>query len=201
MKIPTTFYQQSDVVFLARQLLGKYLFTYINGVKTGGYIVEAEAYNGINDKAAHSYGGRLTPRTQTMFAAGGIAYVYLCYGIHEMFNIVVSTEGDPRAVLIRAIHPTIGINDMLARRKMSVLKHNITSGPGSVAQALGINRKLNGLNLQSDVLWLEDEGLSFKDDQIAAVPRVGVAYAKEDALLPFRFYIKGDAYVSKPNKA
>ncbi|PJJ79048.1 DNA-3-methyladenine glycosylase [Mucilaginibacter auburnensis] len=201
MKIPTSFYERNDVVALARELLGKHLFTCINGVITGGYIVETEAYNGINDKAAHSYGGRLTQRTKTMFASGGIAYVYLCYGIHEMFNIVVSNEGDPCAILIRAIHPTIGLDDMLTRRKMLIAKHNITSGPGSVGQALGIDRKLNGLSLQSDVLWLEDNGLSFTDDQIAAVPRVGVAYAKEDALLPYRFYVKGDPYVSKPNKA
>ncbi|MFD0749471.1 DNA-3-methyladenine glycosylase [Mucilaginibacter calamicampi] len=200
MKLPLAFYQREDVVTVARELLGKYLFTCIDGVISGGYIVETEAYNGINDKAAHSYGGRLTPRTKTMFEAGGVAYVYLCYGIHEMFNVVASTEGDPRAVLIRAVHPTEGLEVMLYRRNMLALKPNITAGPGSVAQAFGINRKLNGISLQSDTLWLEDRGLSFAADQIAAVPRVGVAYAKEDALLPYRFFVKGDAYVSKPNK-
>ena len=201
MKIPAWFYERNDVVAVARELLGKYLFTCINGVVTGGYIVETEAYDGVNDKAAHSYGGKLTPRTKTMFAGGGIAYVYLCYGIHEMFNIVVSNEGDPRAILIRAIHPTIGVEEMMQRRKMNILMPNITSGPGSVAQALGINRTLNGISLQSNVLWLEDMELSFTDDEVAAVPRVGVAYALEDALLPYRFYVRGNVHVSKPNKA
>ncbi len=200
MKIPVSFYHRNDVVAVARELLGKHLFTCIDGVVTAGYIVETEAYDGVIDKAAHSYGGKLTPRTKTMYAEGGIAYVYLCYGIHEMFNIVVSNEGDPRAILIRAIHPTIGVEEMLQRRKMNTLKPNITSGPGSVAQALGINRTLNGISLQSDILWLEDLGLSFADDDVAVVPRVGVAYAMEDALLPYRFYVRQDKHVSKPNK-
>lgn len=200
MKLPLSFYQREDVVTVARELLGKYLFTCIDGIISGGYIIETEAYNGLVDKAAHSYGGKLTPRTKTMFEAGGVAYVYLCYGIHEMFNVVASVEGDPRAVLIRAVHPTEGLEAMLYRRKMLAVKPNITAGPGSVAQAFGINRKLNGISLQSNALWLEDRGLSFADEQIAAVPRVGVAYAQEDALLPYRFFIKGDVYVSKPNK-
>jgi DNA-3-methyladenine glycosylase len=200
MKLPLSFYQREDVVTVARELLGKYIFTCIDSIISGGYIVETEAYNGVADKAAHSYGGKLTPRTKTMFEAGGVAYVYLCYGIHEMFNVVASVEGDPRAVLIRAVHPTEGLEAMLYRRNMLAAKPNITSGPGSVAQAFGINRKLKGISLQSDTLWLEDRGLSFADDQIAAVPRVGVAYAKEDALLPYRFFVKGDVYVSKPNK-
>jgi len=200
MKLPLSFYQREDVITVARELLGKYLFTCIDGVISGGYIIETESYNGVIDKAAHSYGGKLTPRTKTMFEAGGVAYVYLCYGIHEMFNVVASVEGDPRAVLVRAVHPTEGLEAMLYRRHLLAVKSNITSGPGSVAQAFGINRKLNGISLQSDMLWLEDRGLSFADEQIAAVPRVGVAYAKEDALLPYRFFVKGDVYVSKPNK-
>ena len=135
-----------------------------------------------------------------MYQEGGIAYIYLCYGIHEMLNVVVSAEGDPRAVLIRAIEPTTGIDIMLARKNMTVLKPNITAGPGSVAKPLGIDRNLNGISLQSDSLWIEDKGLSFAHDQIAAVPRIGVAYAQQDALLPYRFYVKGNIYVSKPNK-
>lgn len=200
MKLAESFYQTKDVVGLARKLLGKYLFTCIDGIISGGYIVESEAYNGVTDKAAHSYGGKFTPRTKTMFEAGGIAYVYLCYGIHEMFNVVASVEGDPRAVLIRAIHPTTGLDIMLKRRNMISVKNNITSGPGSVAKALGINRLLNGVHLGGDDIWLEDRNLNFDDKDIAAVPRVGVAYAMEDALLPYRFYVKGDVYVSKPNK-
>jgi len=200
LKLPHSFYLNSDVVSLSKQLLGKYLFTSIDGLLTGGYIVETEAYNGVIDKASHAFGNRRTPRTEIMYKEGGIAYVYLCYGIHEMLNVVVSAENEPRAILIRAIEPTTGIDIMLSRKGLDTLKPNVTAGPGSVAKAMGINRKLNGISLQSDQLWIEDRGLAFTDDQIAAVPRIGVAYAQEDALLPYRFYAKGNKYVSKPNK-
>ncbi|WP_183572516.1 DNA-3-methyladenine glycosylase [Mucilaginibacter sp. X5P1] len=200
MKLPESFYLNSDVVHLSKSLIGKYLFTRIGDVITGGYIVETEAYNGIIDRASHSFGNKITPRTKTMFMQGGIAYVYLCYGIHEMFNVVTSVEGQPHAILIRAIQPTDGLDVMLYRRNMIKLKSNITSGPGSVAKALGITRNINAISLQSDVLWIEDRDLSFTNDEIAAVPRVGVDYAGDDALLPYRFYVKGNPYVSKPNK-
>jgi DNA-3-methyladenine glycosylase len=200
MKVPESYYLSSDVVAISRDLLGKYLFTCVDGLVTGGYIVETEAYNGVIDRASHAYGSRRTPRTETMFRKGGIAYVYLCYGIHEMFNIVTSVEGQPHAILIRAIQPTEGLDIMLQRRNMLVVKPNITSGPGSVAKALGINRKINGFSLQSDIIWLEDRGLTIANESISTVPRVGVSYAGEDALLPYRFYVKGNPYVSKPNK-
>lgn len=200
MKIPESYYLGNDVVSISKDLLGKYLFTCIDGVTTGGYIVETEAYNGVVDKASHTFGNRLTPRTKTMFMQGGIAYIYLCYGIHEMFNIVTSVEGHPQAILIRAIQPTDGIEAMQARRNMPILKPTITAGPGSVAKALGISRDINAFSLQGDTIWLEDRGLHFPDDQIKAGPRIGVAYAAEDALLPYRFYVKGNVYVSKPNK-
>ncbi len=200
MKLPESYYLDTDVVKLSRDLIGKYLFSRLDGVVTGGYIVETEAYNGVIDKASHAYGNRLTPRTQTMFMQGGVAYVYLCYGIHEMLNIVTSVEGQPHAILIRAINPTIGLDIMQYRRNMAVIKPNITMGPGSVAKALGVSRKINGISLQSDTLWLEDQGLTFTDDEVAAVPRVGVDYAGDDALLPYRFYVKGNSYVSKPNR-
>jgi len=200
VKLPESFYLNTDVVHLSKNLIGKYLFTCIDGVTTGGYIIETEAYNGIIDRASHSYGNRITPRTKTMFMQGGVAYVYLCYGIHEMFNIVTSVEGQPHAILIRAIQPTEGIEAMLYRRNMVALKPNITQGPGSVAKALGISRAINAISLQSDTLWIEDRRLAFTDEEIAAVPRVGVDYAGEDALLPYRFYVKGNPYVSKPNK-
>jgi DNA-3-methyladenine glycosylase len=199
MKLPENFYTSTDVVTIARNLLGKYLFTRLDGVVTGGIIVETEAYNGVVDKASHAYGNRITPRTQTMFAHGGIAYVYLCYGIHEMLNVVTSIEGQPHAVLIRAVEPTEGIDIMLYRRNMAVIKPNITAGPGSVGKALGISRKLNGISLQSDELWIEDMNLTYPDEQVKAGPRIGVAYADADALLPYRFYVKGNIYVSKPN--
>jgi DNA-3-methyladenine glycosylase len=200
MKLPQSYYLNNKVVEISRDLLGKYLFTCIDNLTTGGYIVETEAYNGVIDKASHAFGNRLSPRTKTMYMQGGVAYVYLCYGIHEMFNIVTSVEGQPHAILIRAIQPTDGLDIMIARRNMSTLKPNITSGPGSVAKALGISRNINAFSLQSDTIWIEDRGLTFPDESIAAVPRVGVSYAAEDALLPYRFYVKGNPYVSKPNK-
>ncbi|MGI4729960.1 MAG: DNA-3-methyladenine glycosylase [Janthinobacterium lividum] len=200
MKLPINFYKSKEVVAIARNLLGKYLFTNINGEISGGFITETEAYNGIIDKASHAYGNRLTNRTKTMYAAGGVAYVYLCYGIHEMLNVVTSEEGEPHAVLIRAINPTEGLDLMLERRNMISLKNNLTAGPGSVAKALGVNRTMNGLSFLGDEIWIEDCGLSFSEAEIAAVPRVGVAYAKEDALLPYRFYVKGNPFVSKPNR-
>ena len=200
MKLPTSFYLDPDVLHLSKSLIGKYLFTYIDDILTGGYIVETEAYNGVIDKASHAYGNRNTPRTKTMFMEGGVAYVYLCYGIHEMFNVVTAGEGKPHAILIRAINPTDGIKTMLWRRKMETLKPNITRGPGSVAKALGISRALNAISLQSDTLWIEDRGLVIPEENIASGPRIGVDYAGEDALLPYRFYIKDNVYVSKPNK-
>lgn len=200
LKLPQSFYLGADVVAISKALLGKYLFTCIDGLITGGYIVETESYNGAVDRASHAYGNRRTKRTEVMFAEGGIAYIYLCYGIHEMLNIVTSTEGHAQAILIRAIEPTEGIETILLRRGMDKVKPNITAGPGSVAKALGIDRKLNGISLQSDTMWIEDRGLFFADDQIAAVPRIGVAYAGQDALLPYRFYVKANPFVSKPNK-
>ena len=200
MKLPPSFYLNQDVLAVSRSLLGKYLFTRIDGLLTGGYIVETEAYNGVIDRASHAFGNRLTARTQTMYQEGGVAYIYLCYGIHEMLNVVTSVEGQPHAVLIRAIEPTEGLDTILLRRKMEALKPNITAGPGSVAKALGINRSINGISLQSNAVWIEDRGLTFTGEQVAAVPRIGVAYAGEDALLPYRFYVKGNKYVSKPNK-
>ncbi len=200
MKLPLSYYHGDNVVALSKDLLGKYLFTCIDGVTTGGYIVETEAYNGVVDKASHAFGNRQTPRTEVMFRQGGIIYVYLCYGIHEMLNIVTSVEGHAQAILIRAINPTEGIDVMLYRRNMLVAKPNITMGPGSVAKALGISRNIYAFSLQSDTIWIEDRGLVFPDESIASVPRVGVSYAAEDALLPYRFYVKGNPYVSKPNK-
>lgn len=201
MKLPQSYYETNDVVAIARNLIGKYLCTRIDGLLTGGYIVETEAYNGVADKASHAYGNRQTPRTSTMFMQGGIAYVYLCYGIHEMLNVVTSVKGQPQAVLIRAIQPTVGLDVMLARRNMAIIKPNITRGPGSVAKALGISRKINAISLQSNTLWIADEGLKFLDDAIIAAPRIGVDYAGDDAFLPYRFYVKGNVYVSGRQKA
>lgn len=200
MKLKEDYYLNEDVVSLAKDLLGKVLYTKINDEITAGIIVETEAYFGIKDKASHAYGGRRTNRTETMYGTGGIAYVYLCYGMHNLFNIVSSSENDPHAVLIRGIEPLVGLEIIEERRNMPHTKGALSAGPGSAAKALGIDRTFNAKNLTGDEIWLEDQGIQYQDEDIAATPRVGIAYAKEHALLPWRFFIKGNKYVSKPNK-
>ncbi|WP_035652335.1 DNA-3-methyladenine glycosylase [Flavobacterium sp. ASV13] len=200
MKLQYSYYLNEDVLFLAKDLLGKVLFTQIDGEITAGIIIETEAYFGIKDKASHAYGNRRTNRTEIMYSDGGVSYVYLCYGIHSMFNIVTSVKDDPHAILIRAVQPLIGAEIMEHRRNMSVTKPAISSGPGSVAKALGINLSFNKKDLGGEEIWIEDQNIKYNEDAIAAVPRVGIAYAEEHALLPWRFFVKGNKYVSKPNK-
>ncbi len=200
MKLPLSYYSNQDVLFLAQDLLGKVLFTEINGETTAGIIVETEAYFGVKDKASHAYGGRRTDRTETLYSHGGVSYVYLCYGIHHLFNVVTSVEDDPHAVLVRAVEPLIGKEIMEKRRNMPASKPSISAGPGSAAKALGIDRSFNRKDLNGHEIWIEDHGISYTPDKIIAGPRIGVAYAQEDALLPWRFFVKGNKYVSKPNK-
>ncbi|MBW1654638.1 DNA-3-methyladenine glycosylase [Flavobacterium quisquiliarum] len=199
-KLPFSYYLNSDVIFLAKDLLGKLLYTQIGGKITSGIIVETEAYFGVQDKASHAYGGRRTNRTETLYTSGGVSYVYLCYGIHHLFNIVSSVEGEPHAVLIRAIEPAEGKEIMEERRNMPVSKAAISAGPGSAAKALGIDASFNKKDLNGSEIWIEDHGIRYSEKEIAATPRIGVAYAQEDALLPWRFFVKGNKYVSKPNK-
>lgn len=200
MKLKAEYYLNEDVVGLAKDLLGKILYTKIGDEITAGIIVETEAYFGIKDKASHAYGGRRTNRTETMYGAGGVAYVYLCYGMHHLFNVVTSVENDPHAVLIRGIEPLVGIEIIEERRNMPHTKGAISAGPGSAAKALGIDKTFNAKNLSGDDIWIEDHGVKHNEEDIAATPRVGIAYAKEHALLPWRFFVKGNKYVSKPNK-
>ncbi|MDQ1096225.1 MULTISPECIES: DNA-3-methyladenine glycosylase [Chryseobacterium] len=198
MKLPEIYYRNPDILFLAKDLLGKILYTCTEGNMSAGMIVETEAYGGIADKASHAYGGRRTGRTETMYQNGGVAYVYLCYGIHYLFNVVTSWEDDPQAVLIRAVEPLSGQELMQLRRNMQASKPAISSGPGSAAKALGIDRSLNGKDLTGDEIWIEDHGISYAAELIVSGPRIGVAYAGEDALLAWRFYVRGNRYVSKP---
>ena len=199
MKLPLSYYSNQDVLFLAQNLLGKVLFTDSNGEITAGIIVETEAYFGVLDKASHAYGGRRTNRTETLYSHGGVSYVYLCYGIHHLFNVVTSVKDEPHAVLIRAVEPLIGKDIMELRRNMSADKAAISSGPGSAAKALGIDQSFNKKDLVGNEIWIEDHGIQYPPDDIIKAPRIGVAYAQEDALLPWRFFVKGNKYVSKPN--
>ena len=189
------FYRGEDVVAIAKRLLGCELHTNFNGIHTSGIIVETEAYGGIRDKASHSYGGRRTKRTEIMYSEGGVGYVYLCYGIHHLFNVVTNSEGMPDAVLIRAIEPKVGLDIQLERRGLKKLARNVGGGPGLVSRALGLSTEQTGESLISENIWI-DLGQELNDDEIIASPRVGVDYAEEHALWPWRFRVKGNGFTS-----
>jgi DNA-3-methyladenine glycosylase len=182
-----SFYHRDDVVLIAKELLGKALFSYIDKILTGGIIIETEAYRGPEDRASHAFNHRRTLRTEVMFHDGGIAYVYLCYGMHHMLNVVTAASGIPHAVLIRAIAPTHGIETMLHRRNKIRADHTLTNGPGSVCRALGITRRHNGHSFQGPTLWIEDIDFKLDSSTIFSTPRIGIDYAGQDALLPWRF--------------
>jgi DNA-3-methyladenine glycosylase len=190
MFLPASYYQNTNVVETARDLIGKTLCSRINNKITGGIITETEAYKGVTDKAAHSYDGRRTKRTEVMYSKGGVSYVYLCYGIHHLLNIVTNKKDIPEAILIRAIYPTIGIKEILKRRNAKSLAKNLCTGPGKVSRALGINMLHNNLSLTGKTIWLQDDKIKFDKTKIKTGPRIGVDYAGEDAKLPYRFWIE-----------
>lgn len=191
-----TWYLNSDVVDVARQLLGKVLCTRFDGVVTRGKIVETEAYCGNNDKACHANNQKMTKRNKVMFSAGGCAYVYLCYGIHHLFNVVTNEEGQADAVLIRAIEPIEGTETMMTRRKLNKKGKRISGGPAMLTQALGINTFHNGAVLNGESIWIED-AMPIDEDYIVSSARIGVDYAEGDALKPWRFFIKENSWVSR----
>lgn len=200
-KLPLSFYERSDVVKIAKELPGKILVTKWNGIETSGRIVEVEAYNGVVDKASHAAGGRRTNRNEVMYGKGGVSYVYLCYGIHHLFNVVTNKPEMPHAILIRALDPLKGIDVMLQRTGKKKLDNTLTKGPGNVSKALGISFKLHsGLSLLSKELFLAEDGFKLTKKDIIASPRIGVDYAGADALLPYRFFIKGNLFVSGTQK-
>lgn len=195
-KLPKSFYQRADVLEIARELLGKILVTKYEGEITAGRIVECEAYDGVIDRASHAFNGRRTSRNEIMYGEAGSAYVYLCYGIHHLFNVVTNKKNIPHAILIRALEPMKGIEKMLQRRGKKTLDKTITRGPGSLSAALGVFVKHNGYSLQSKELYIADDDFVFPDELIGVSPRIGVDYAKEAAKYPYRFYIKGNKFVS-----
>ena len=188
-KLKIDFYLNENVVEVSRLLLGKKLCTFFDGQYTTGIITETEAYNGIEDKASHAYGNRLTPRTEVMYREGGVSYIYLCYGIFSLFNVVTNKAGTPNAVLIRAIKPVDGVEIMEHRRKKKYKDNKFTGGPGTLSQALGIHYSQTGTSLMSNIIWIEETGIIIRKKNIITGPRVGVDYAGEDAKLPFRFII------------
>jgi len=195
-KLDCAFYDRKNVVAIAKDLLGKLLVTNFDNVYTAGRIVETEAYAGEVDRASHAYGGRKTPRTAVMYGDPGTAYVYLCYGIHQMFNVVTNSPGIPHAILIRAIEPVQGISEMLARTGKASHDYTLTKGPGNVAKAFGIFTYHTGRRLDSDDFFIADEEYDLKKSHIFKSPRIGVQYAGTDAALLYRFSIKANPYVS-----
>ena len=195
-KLANEFYRRDDVLKVSRELMGKIVVTRWNGKITSGRIVECEAYAGPKDKASHAFGGRRTNRTEIIYANGGVAYVYLCYGIHNMLNVVTNTKDIPHAILIRALEPVEGIKEMLRRAKKEIADNTLTRGPGNVCKALGIFTLHTGLSLRGKELYIADDGFEYGDKEVYQSPRIGVDYAGKDALLPYRFYVKGNPYVS-----
>lgn len=199
--LPQSFYLSNDVVFLAKALLGKEISTLIDDVVTAGIIVETEAYCGPDDRGSHAFGGRYTERTKTMYAEGGVAYVYICYGMHPMMNIVTGEAGNAHAVLIRAIEPTSGIDKMAQRRKLTTTQPVLTNGPAKAAVALGITKEMNGSGLLSteEPIVIRDVQFEIIDTDVVSGPRVGMSrHVGEYSNIPWRFYIKNNPWVSKP---
>ena len=197
-RLERDFYTRADTLRVARELLGKRLVVPSEtGARVSARVVEVEAYLGVEDRAAHSYGGRRTRRTETMYAAGGAAYVFFVYGMHHQFNVVTGPEGLPHAVLVRAVEPDEGAEVMRARRPVGK-ERELTSGPGKLCRALGLDLSFDGEDLtESGRVWLEETGQTYSPGEVAHGPRIGVAYAAEDALKPWRFWVKGNEYVSR----
>lgn len=197
-RLGRAFYAREETLAVARELLGKRLVVPTSeGARVSGRIVEVEAYLGAEDKAAHSYGRRRTARTETMYAKGGTVYVFFVYGMHHQFNVVTGPEGTPTAVLVRAVEPEEGIDSMRERRRVPK-ERELTSGPGKLCKALGLDRSFDREDLTTSTrVWLEDAGARPRPEDIAEGPRIGIAYAEEYALKPWRFWLKGNVFVSK----
>lgn len=206
-RLPLDFYTRTDVVQIARELLGKILVTEFDGIRTSGRITETEAYRAPDDRACHAFANRRTARTDVMFWPGGHAYVYLCYGIHHLFNIVTAPAETAHAVLIRAIEPLEGLETMRQRRFPQLPDgplpraqlHRMGIGPGALSQALGLRTSFTGQNLLSpnSPIWVEDWHDEISEHDVAAGPRIGVDYAGECAAWPWRFWLKNSPFVKK----
>lgn len=195
-KLAREFYARTDTLKVARELLGKRLVVPAAGRRVSGIIVETEAYMGPEDKGAHSYNNRRTPRTEVMYASGGVAYVYFIYGMHHQFNVVTNREGVPHAVLIRAIEPEEGV-EIMRERRAGRRETEIASGPGRLCAALGLDRSFNGADLTGERVWIEEAGRVVPARRIAAGPRIGINYAEEYVDRPWRFWVKDNPHVSR----
>lgn len=199
-KLSNDFYRRDDVVNISRELLGKHLFVNTENEITGGIIVETEAYRGPEDVGSHAFNNRRTARNEIMYGTGGVVYMYICYGIHNMLNIVTGMENTAHAILIRALQPTTGIEIMRERRSVFNDDNRLCRGPGALAQALALRKVHNGISLQDNEIWIEDHGLLFNDDETIAGPRIGLNIDEPYKSIPWRFYKKGDPNVSKPHR-
>lgn len=195
-KLGLGFYMRSDTVSIAKELIGKLLITKFNGFRCVGRIVEAEAYLGATDMASHARNGLRSTRTEIMYGRAGHAYIYLCYGIHQMFNIVTNKKGEPHAILIRSVEPLKGIEIMLKRTGKSWPDFSLTKGPGNLAKAFGLNTRNTGTDLLKNEIFIADDGFVINSNEIIATPRIGVDYAGADAILPYRFLLRNNPYVS-----
>ncbi len=196
MKIQREFYVRGNTIKIARELLGKLLvIPDENGKRVSGMIVEVEAYMGVTDKAAHSYAGRRTPRNEITYTVGGHVYVFFIYGMYHQLNVVTGPMDHPHVCLIRALESVEGIETM-RRRRGPMPDKNLTSGPGKLCIAMGIDRRLNGEDLLGEKIWLEDFK-KFQAKEIAVGKRIGIDYAGEDAEKPWRFWVRDNMFVSK----
>jgi len=195
-KLPVSFYRRLDVLAISRELIGAILVTRFDGLTTAGRIVELEAYRGVRDRASHAWNGRRTSRNEVMYAEGGRAYVYLCYGIHHLFNVVTGPGDIPHAVLIRALEPVAGLEVMARRTGKPASDPGLTRGPGNLTRAMGLDRMHNGMSVSGSSLYIARDSFAFSSRQIVRSPRIGVDYAGPDARLPYRFYVRGNSWVS-----
>lgn len=196
-KLPIAFFQRPDVLIIARELLGKHLYTRIDGVITAGRIVETEAYRHEGDHSLTLHLQRKRHQAQGLHVPGGHAYIYTVYNRHALFNIAAHDAAHPDAVLIRAIEPLVGIAEMTLRRGLEKPGRNLTAGPGVLSQALGITPALSGELVTGPEIWFEDHGQAVADADIVASARVGLAYAGEEAAgLPWRFRVRDSRWTS-----
>ncbi len=195
-KLPLSFYDRNDVTLIARELLGKILVSEVNGEFTSGRIVETEAYVALTDRASHSFGGKRTLRNEHMYSAPGTAYIYICYGMHQMMNVVTNKINVPDAILIRAVEPLQGIEIMMNRTGKKKTDLTITRGPGNVGKALGISKLFSGANLRNNLIYICTDGYIPSPATIGISKRIGVEGAGKDAELPYRFFIKNNPFVS-----
>jgi len=196
-KLPKSFYMQYDSVLIAKSLIGKNLCTRFNKTLTTGMIVETEAYKAPEDMASHAYNNRKTKRTIPFYKNGGIAYVYMIYGVYYLFNVVTNIEGVPHAVLIRAVEPKAGIDTMTKRHHNQKKLYKLTSGPGLLSTALGIDISHNMTDLQGNKIWIIDSGFLPCSSEVNQTTRVGINVPEPWKSMPWRFYLKNNPWVSK----